>query len=532
MERFRKILTVLAALAVTSAAICAETAERIYISTDKDVYIAGERIWCSVFNIDGASSGRLSGLSATAYIELQSADGTVKTAKAALTGGRGAAVINIPAELATGNYRLIGYTALNKQEKGYDYHANAKIISVFNALSSDRVEGGVEVVEEGAYAKTDVASSSSIRMEDGEIVYKYNGGEEASVSISVCIEDGIASPSAFNIAGFASRNANASASYADAWIPEYEGEIIHCNVIGQNDGKAAFIAAPAELPNLCAATIRNGKADFFTQNIYGDTDLVCQIENGAEGGRMELVSPFVEAKGGTIPALKICKTLAPAIIARSSVLKEDPKAGVDTLLDRMPDTANYLMGDKPVQYELDNYTRFPVMGEVITEFVSELRARKDENGMQDIQVKLADKYGRFYFSTGASLMMIDGVPILSHQNVYDYDPLLVKTINIYPYSFFVGDRGFTGAANFVTYRKSLQNVKFDDDVRIVPFTGTSYPCSYSGSANTLYWHPLVDIAAGSGIRCSIPAGSGAVRIKVEGLTKSGKAIFETAVIRK
>ena len=43
-------------------------AGRIYVSTDKSVYVAGDWLWCSLFNIDTAS-GKLSDMSAVAYLE-------------------------------------------------------------------------------------------------------------------------------------------------------------------------------------------------------------------------------------------------------------------------------------------------------------------------------------------------------------------------------------------------------------------------------------------------------------------------------
>lgn len=517
---------------IMTAAGAAEV-ERVYISTDKDAYIAGERIWCSVFCTDAGHS--LSPMSATAYIELQSENGIVGTAKAALYGGRGAAELQIPADLATGNYRLIGYTAANRSENGYDWHEYAKIVSVFNVLTSDRVEKGVEIVEDNEYKRAAGVSSRTIRLDsDGRIVWTGPEGEAADVSISICVEDGIVPAGSCDIRDFTAGRIPASVTYSDGCIPEFEGEIIHCTVSGGNDGRAAFIATPSAVPDFCTSFVKDGKADFFTQNFFGDTDIVCQVEKSAPGSKIEIISPFAGVTGGNIPALKMSRSISNAIIERSRVLKENRKAGVDTLWSYMPDRSRYLMGQAPIQYKLDNYTRFPVMDEVIIEFITELRVRKDENGNQDVQVKLSDDYGKFYFSSGQSLMMVDGVPVLNHKAISDYDPLLVESVNIYPYSFFAGDRSFTGAANFVTYKKTFPDVKFDEDVRIMSFRGTSYPASYSGSANTLYWHPLVKVAAGSGttVECAIPQGVRQIRVRIEGLTESGKPVLETAVLTK
>ena len=121
--------------------------ERTYLSTDRDCYVAGDRIWCSAFCVDAAAGG-LSVFSSIAYVELRSEAGLVQTGKIALRGGRGAGFIEIPANAPTGNYRLFAYTAQNVNEDGYDYLEGSKLVSVFNTFSSERVEGGVEVVDE------------------------------------------------------------------------------------------------------------------------------------------------------------------------------------------------------------------------------------------------------------------------------------------------------------------------------------------------------------------------------------------------
>ncbi|MBO6044741.1 MAG: hypothetical protein J6P69_02675, partial [Bacteroidales bacterium] len=141
--------------------------ERTYLSTDRDCYVAGDRIWCSAFCVDAATGG-LSGFSSIAYVELRSVDGLVQTAKIALQGGRGAGFVEIPANTPTGNYRLFAYTAQNVNEDGYDFLAGSKLVSVFNTFSTERVTDGVEVVEALPAAPAEPASALRIVAEAPE----------------------------------------------------------------------------------------------------------------------------------------------------------------------------------------------------------------------------------------------------------------------------------------------------------------------------------------------------------------------------
>ena len=127
----RLLILLLALLPMVAGA---QGVERIYVSTDRSVYISGDEIWCSLFCLDGTTR-QLSGYSAVAYVELVSAEGTVATAKISLMEGRGAGKFRIPAGTPTGNYRLLAYTARYPDA----FVPGAKTVSVFNTTSYEPV---------------------------------------------------------------------------------------------------------------------------------------------------------------------------------------------------------------------------------------------------------------------------------------------------------------------------------------------------------------------------------------------------------
>ena len=112
--------------------------ERIYVTTDRPAYLAGERVYCSLFSIDG--NGRKSNFSAVSYVELISAQGTAAEAKMGLFMGRGSGTLLLPEGLPTGNYALAAYTA-----GGEPAPEGIRRIAVFNPVSSARVPGGVTI---------------------------------------------------------------------------------------------------------------------------------------------------------------------------------------------------------------------------------------------------------------------------------------------------------------------------------------------------------------------------------------------------
>ena len=108
-----KKIVLLIVFCVTALSLSAQNraVERVYVSTDKDVYVAGDRIWCSAFCVQ--PSGALSEISRMAYLELHGTSNMAATARIALDAGRGGGYLDLPAALPTGNYRLVAYTAQN-----------------------------------------------------------------------------------------------------------------------------------------------------------------------------------------------------------------------------------------------------------------------------------------------------------------------------------------------------------------------------------------------------------------------------------
>ena len=519
--------------------------ERVYVSTDREVYVAGDAVWMSAFCVD-AATGRLSGFSKIAYVEVHSPSGTVQTAKIALEGGRGGGRLMLPNTLPTGNYKLLAYTALGASEEGFDASTGARTLSVFNTISNERVEGGVEVVA-GAPAVEALPQAGALAVEapaGGRVSVSNRGSEPVVFSLSVRHDDGIPAPRGGRVADFvgALRALPAARGFDPSVIPEYEGEIIRARVTGTDDegiravqDKFAFISSPGDGSNIYTSSIgENGYVTFFTSNIYGEQEMFLEIEDVDRENicHLEVISPFLNLGPGDIPPLALCSDYAKALELRGLAMQLERNFNADTLYSAIP-VREYTTFDPQSckSYILDDYTRFPVMEELFIEFIPEIRTRQN-GGRREIQVLANDSRGDYRFTRGGALVLLDGVPVLDHDKILSYDPLLVERIDIYPDSYFVGIRGFYGIVNFVTYKGTLPSMVFEDNVRIVDFQGTSYPLAYTCEGvgadypdyrQTILWHPLLTLGPGESVTLDYkaPAYGGAFEAVAEGLTASG-----------
>ena len=558
----KKILTLLFCL-LSASLLCVPGAERlrerVYLSTDRDVYVAGDAVWLSAWCVD-AGSGRLSGFSKTAYVEIHSADKLVQTAKIALDGGRGAGRLFLPTTLPTGNYRLFAYTRLGASEEGFDPLTGARTLSVFNTFSTERAEGGVEVVRQAPQPHSvPSAGALSVQAADASaagsarIRLTNNGTEPVRFSLSVRHDDGIPAPESAHIADFVRgmRSLPAPRGFDGSVIPEYEGEIIHARVTGTDaaglravEGKYAFISSPGSGENIYTESVgSDGTALFFTSNIFGDREMFLEIQDVDRDNicHLELVSPFLDLPAGELPPLPLYEGWSRALELRSLGMQLEKNFDADTLYTALPAKVHRIFDERECStYILDDYTRFPLMEELFIEFIPELRIRR-VNGRRELQVHISDHLGNYSFLNSASLVLLDGIPVLDQEKIFAYDPLLVHHIDIYPDSFFLGIRSFTGVVNFVTYKGTLPSMQFEDNVRVVDFPGCSLPLAYTCAGvggdypdyrQTLYWHPLLTLAPGESatVECKTPAYSGRFEVFAEGLSEAGEAVCARATL--
>lgn len=526
--------------------------ERTYLSTDKEVYVAGDALWYSAFCVDVAK-GTPSSVSDIAYVELHGNGMLAATGKVALVNGRGAGRLELPASLPTGNYRLVAYTAQNKAESGYDYTGLAsKTVSVFNVFSTERVKDGVEVVADAEYAST--AAAAPVMPADVEVVWSDGAvkvvnktGKAVSLSVSVYHDDGILSPENPTIADFTAACAQVGPRTLDSRvIPDYEGEIIRGRITGLDPealqaltGHYAFLSTASDKSDVYASSIDGtGRLVFYTGNLFGDKECICEIEgiDPSLNCFIELESPFVNAPVSDVAPLRMTASLQSALQDRSFGMQVERRFLADTLYDFLPVRDNGLFEEEEIVYPLDDYTRFTTMEEVFVEFIPEIRARRRSDGSRDIQILLM-KGTQSLFSQGQSLMLLDGVPVFDQQKIMDYDPLLVESIHIYPRTHYIGTRVYDGIANFVTYKHNLPAFHFGGNARVIDWQGASWPMAMTGAAlreradipdyrQTICWHPLLNVAPGAevAVPCKQPDYKGRFIVVVEGLSADGTPV--------
>ena len=539
MKTKRILILLLIALSLTARA-----QERIYVATDRSAYLAGDRVFCSLFCV--GEKGEMSDFSAVSYLELISTDGTAAEAKIGLFNGRGAGSFLIPAATPTGNYILIAYTAASGPDpKG------ARLVSVFNASSTARVNDGVRIVPKSDWKAPVTAEKSNPLLSisapkqapaGSRMNLTLNAPAGSDLVLTVSHDDALVPDDGKSLESFLGFKKATPGSRKG----EYEGEIILAQVEGldraalQGDEQVtAFLSSAGDPSNVfIGRSDTDGQIRFFTSNIYGNRELVCEVVSmSGQSCHISFSSPFLHPDAGTLPALSLSAAQQDALEARKAALKaEAGMESMDTLLRFLPKREDLLLAGIPViRYHLDDYTRFPTVREICTEFIPELQfVRRD--GRWRIRMTMEDATSSRKFQLDNILVLMDGVVLTDHGMLEDFDALLLEDVDIYRQSVTLGEISYNGVVNFVSKKNYVTALHFPENVRVVDYMGVSYPVAYPGETlpkgkdirQLLYWNPALEVPEeGCSIPLQLPSYSGAFRITAEGWTPDGTPISAT-----
>ena len=530
--------------------------ERIYISTDRDVYVAGETIWLSLYNFDmNRTTHRFSDLSCVAYVELRSDESLMCSVKLRINQGRGSGRMELPPSLPTGNYRLIAYTKQMINEKDISFFD--KIIPIYNTLSLERIPQNVAVREEEgsdishSFSKVDskvvdvkwgIDRDGVPRNFSAPISLINKSDEEISLNISIVRAD-IPAPQEFTIQDFLNgKMANpASIEFVQRYIPEFEGEIISGRMTNKEEiiskDKSIYLSAVGPSVEIYASSVDSltGNFSFFTNSLYGKREIAIECPSAQEA-IFELFDPFVKPPVAPVPILYLDKRYEPYLTQRSIGMQMSRRFGIDTLYSKTTIFDDpFFYNNKPIIYTLDNYTRFPAISDIMIEYISEMRFRRSSNQWL-LQILLETGFGRDFID--GPLIVIDGIAIFDHELLLKYDPLKVETLSIYQSVYRIGNTIFNGIAKWNTYTGKYPGLNLGKNAMIVDFEGVQYPSRFTGREvatnenvpdvrTLLYWDPQIELKLGE--ECEIVFSTSSIRgdyvIIMEGVTQSGQPIY-------
>lgn len=502
------------------------------VITDKECYVAGECVNVSlcIVNSNEDSTKTFSNAQASsskvAYVEICDNRKMVAQSMVAIENGRGWANISLPLTMHSGNYQLAVYT--NEMRNHGPEVFTRKLISVVNPTKVSRIDNI-------AYMPTDSADAKVISRYglDKDVYGTFNCGETVNISslgMSNCIYS----------TATVSRCDLCVQEYSDIpslkpqrhifrkFIPEIEGHIVSAKKIGKEDIDETRIVMVGKNSILFDGMQQNDSTYlYFTNRTYGNLPtLINAYDKNGKAVAIEVESPYANVIPKELPKLTVyCSENE---LQGRSITAQKEKAVYDFVA---PDTLQHSYSFMTVEplyfYDLDEYTKFHTVREILIEFVRGIRRRK-HNGVNKL----------FTFNTETrrladwpSLVLLDGMPVHDIDDILHYDGHLLKYVQIYPDSYTFGNSIVNGVISFISKKGRLSNFKLDEGSKLMQYTFPQYkqtmPSFDRGGYGTIYWNPDVK---GDDITFTAPTLPGRYNIVCQGLDKNGEIIREVKVI--
>jgi hypothetical protein len=436
---------------------------RVY--TDKECYLAGEKLWVKVSSDDNALPGNT--LSRVAYVEICDTAQVYAQGKVALNQGTGWACIHLPQTMHSGVYQLVAYTRYMRNLEPDSYPR--KFVAVLNTLGSSEKDSRILNVLADQPEEGVVPVSSYMELKGDKEVYASR--EKVSLSWS----PQLAGAKELVLSVFRKDCAVKLVqpepekpvwTKGERWLPECEGHIVTAKITEGELPETAttqLSCVGKEMKMFEGKKKTEGTYQFHTYGVNDRQDIVLSaLNNEGKAYRLEIETPFVELLPQQVPTL-YCQYEDSALISRSVALQLKnamPKAVLPKGLEEM------IYGQLPSKtYNLDEYVRFNIVKECIAEFVMGITISKE--GERTV-IKMLQENNKGY-NMFPVLVLIDGVAFYDHSEVLDYNAHDVHYIHQYRGNYTLGETVYGGILSLITHRGTMPDMRIHNDMQMLSY---------------------------------------------------------------
>ncbi len=262
------------------------------------------------------------------------------------------------------------------------------------------------------------------------------------------------------------------------YLPEKEGPVINARLTDKRTGRpatnvTAYLSVPGPGFVLTSAVANaGGELRFNTSNFYGRNEIIAQTDSRTDSTfRIDITGAYSDKfSDSPFPAFDLPEQWKSQLEYRSINMQVDNSYRLQRkeqylLPSRIDTTMFYGRPDK--QYYLDDYTRFTTMEEVMREYVTEVRVRKQAD---KFIYRVYNDYFKVFFDDDP-MVLIDGVPVFDLGKIMALDPLRVKKMDIITSKHYLGGMTGSGIISYKTYTGDLGGYPLDPNAVVVEYDG-------------------------------------------------------------
>lgn len=537
--------------------------EEIRIQHDGPIYLTGDRLRFSIMCFD-QSNGLFSPLSRLAYVELLDSE-NVPLAQSIidLNNGQGSGDILLPFGANSGNYVLRAYTRWMRNFPPEEYaHSMVTIVNPFKSLGLRQGLAATPVI-------VDYAMSPGLLVSASKPVY----GPREEVVLDLILKDAVGSPANGLVSVSVSkvpdfypaqkmetkefalqvRSAASPFRVEEPFLPETRGQFLTGKVFeagtpNPRGKEVIYLSIVGKRPEFyTAVTDAGGNLKFEIVDFFGQGEVHLQSRN-PESALDFVLTPVFSDQFATvrIPPLQIDEEWRDYLTQASQNMQIRNVYATAIAYDGNIISSDTLpfYGNPDQRYFLDDYTRFPLMEEVLKEYVSGILPRKKDDKFFFRMVN-PDKG---MIMENEPLMLYDGLPVEKAGTIMEIDPRQVKRIDVITKRYLMGDVAFDGITSFHSYEGDLKGLNKEvvrgedfNFVGVQPNITHVFPDyenpdttmeSLPDFRNTLFWSPLSKVNNGqANIAFFTGDDTGTYLVEVEGISQNGEVVTQRAYLK-
>ncbi|WBU88925.1 hypothetical protein [Cellulophaga omnivescoria] len=446
--------------------------EQVYIHYNSNLLFVGEyahyTMYCTYLKNQKPSE-----ISKIGYVDLiGEGNKVVVTQKVFLKNGIGRGDFFIPTSVASGNYKIIGYTSWMKNNKVSAFFSGDIII-----INPYQENQNINFV-----SKTNMPSNTvkfigeNLNKGDLNIEFSKNAyNKRAKVTLQLFPEqkhiNGTYSLSVHKTNAIVLNSQEYSNNYnsfkdeinpyvllkeeKDITLPELRGEIIEGNIQSISDSiPINNISVCISIPSKKGYFFKNSKTNnlgefkFIIDKEYDTSKAIIQVFNkNKENYTININNP----KPVNLSSLTYKNPSIPF-----SANKEIKKRSIHNQIENAyfelkPDSI--LVKDKILQfttenkltYQLDDYTRFKTVKETLVEIVNNVWSKKIGDDKYIFQVRMVNSNNDYFdYSNIKALVIVDGIMVQDHTILMNYDARNIDTISIVRNKYVYGEEIYEG----------------------------------------------------------------------------------------
>ncbi|WP_430811397.1 MULTISPECIES: hypothetical protein [unclassified Carboxylicivirga] len=444
---------------------CLRSQERVVLSNDRDIYIAGEELWFNVVLLHGQSN-HVSDMSKVVYVELMNGAGVpVVQSKLRLLEGCATSKLSLPDTLTTDNYLLRAYTRwmINYPVSCYAHN----LVSVVNPF----LKGSLPAVDAPERLKPDLSpETSDLRFARRQKVslpvpQQVKAWEHVSVSVVksslYCGNSVQASDKKLN-----------SEPVGALLPPELRSEILKAIVFDGNtglpvQGEKYMLGFVSQNPDLIFATSDKEGVLRFEVDRYGTEEMVIQPYN-TDTTKLQYNVKVEDQFSHQYAAFDL-----PPLAFDSVTIEGVNEAIINMQINTLyaahyPKLAEADSIEKQSSFYgtpentvlIDRYIELPNTEELIREILPYVSLRKSQ-GQYEIKVF---EQTSLYPKEGKTMTFVDGVAINDVARILTMDPSYFERIEVINLNYYLEDENLGRLVNFITRQGDMGDLEFDQRI--------------------------------------------------------------------